>query len=148
MFPWLNCFCQLSITFLSWLSICHCLSWKISIILGNVYLKGLVYCLSHNSIFDIYRVVLTAHCRSDHQGMVLIYWVGPLILYHRLLLVTVKSGKPWTPKIFLECYFVARKKRMRREKTKLQARTLIISLLLCGQFTRPDLCSDCMVITQ
>ena len=132
MFPWLNCFCQLSITFLSWLSICHCLSWKISIILGNVYLKGLVYCLSHNSIFDIYCVVSTARCRSDHQGMVLIPWVGPLILYHRLQLVTVKSGKPWTP----------RKKRIRSEKTKLQARTLIISLWLCGQFTRPDLYSD------
>ena len=37
-----------------------------------MYLKGLVYCLSDNSIFDIYCVVSTAHCRSDQQGMVLI----------------------------------------------------------------------------
>ena len=43
--------------------------------------------------------------------------------------------------IFLECYCVARKKPIRYEKTKLQAR-LLISLWFCGLFTCPDLCRD------
>ena len=45
--------------------------------------------------------------------------------------VTVKPRKPWTPEIFLECYCAARKKPVRREKTKPQARPLI-SLWFCG----------------
>ena len=40
----------------------------------------------------------------------------------------VKPGKPWTPEIFLECYCAARKKPIRCEKTKLQARTLVFGL--------------------
>ena len=43
--------------------------------------------------------------------------------------ITVKPRKPWTPEIFLECYCVARKKSIMREKTKRQARTLIT---VCG----------------
>ena len=50
--------------------------------------------------------------------------------------VTVKLGKP---EIFLECYCVARKKPIRREKTKLQAGTLI-SLRFGGLLACPDLC--------
>ena len=57
------------------------------------------------------------------------------------LLVSVKPGKPWTPESFLECYCVARKKPIRREKTKLQARTLI-SLWFCGLLACPNLCCD------
>ena len=40
-------------------------------------------------------------------------------------LITVKPGKPWTSEIFLDCDCVARKKPIRGEKTKPQARTLI-----------------------
>ena len=36
-----------------------------------------------------------------------------------------KPGKPGTPEFLLECYCGARKKPIRHEKTKLQARTLI-----------------------
>ena len=38
--------------------------------------------------------------------------------------VAVKPGKPWTPEIFLEYNCVARKKPIRREKTKPRATTL------------------------
>ena len=55
--------------------------------------------------------------------------------------VTVKLGKPWTPEILLECYYLAREKPMRCEKNKPQARTLI-SLWFCAQFTCLDLCCD------
>ena len=55
--------------------------------------------------------------------------------------IIVKPGKPWTPEIFLECYCGARKKPIRAEKTKLQAR-MLISLWFCGLLACPDLCSD------
>ena len=47
----------------------------------------------------------------------------PVILVEWIAL-TVKPGKPWTPEIFLECYCVARKKPIRREKAKPQARAV------------------------
>ena len=40
-----------------------------------------------------------------------------------------QTEKSWTSEIFLECYCVARKKPIRREKTKPKARTLIT---VCG----------------
>ena len=46
-----------------------------------------------------------------------------------------------TPEIFLECYGGARKKPIRHEKTKPQARTLI-SLGFGGLLACPDLCCD------
>ena len=48
--------------------------------------------------------------------------------------LTVKPGKA-------EYYCVARKKRVRREKTEPQARKLI-SLWFCGLLACPDLCCD------
>ena len=47
------------------------------------------------------------------------------------LRTTFPKGKLWTPEIFLECFCVARKRPIRREKTEPQARTLI-SLWFCG----------------
>ena len=52
-----------------------------------------------------------------------------------------QTGKPWTPELFLECYCVARRKPIKCEKTKPQARTLI-SLWFCGRFACLDLCCD------
>ena len=52
-----------------------------------------------------------------------------------------QTGKPWTPEIFLECHCVARKKPIRCEKRKPQAR-MLISLWFCGLLACPDLCCD------
>ena len=55
---------------------------------------------------------------------------------------TVPPGKLLTLEIFQECYCLAKEKPVRHEKTKPQARTLIISLWFCDQFACPDLCGD------
>ena len=39
--------------------------------------------------------------------------------------ITVRLAKPWTPEIFTESYCVARKKQIRREKTKPQTATVL-----------------------
>ena len=39
-------------------------------------IKGLVYRLSHDCHFDFDCDVSTAHCRSVHQAIVSIHWVG------------------------------------------------------------------------
>ena len=38
--------------------------------------------------------------------------------------LTIKLAKPWTPEIFIECYCVANKKPIRREKTNPQTATV------------------------
>ena len=44
---------------------------------------------------------------------------------------TVKLTKPWTPEIFMECFCVAEREPVRREKPKPQT-TRIVSLWFCG----------------
>ena len=67
---------------------------------------------------------------------------GSIVLEHVCVLwCSYCQPKPWTPEIFLECYCVARKKLIIREKTKPQARTLI-SLWFCGLLAYHDLCCD------
>ena len=53
----------------------------------------------------------------------------------------MKLRKPWTPEILMECYCVARKKPIRREKTKPQTAT-VISLWFWGLLACPELYFD------
>ena len=53
-----------------------------------------------------------------------------LLLSSLLNVVTVWPGKPGTLEMFVECYFSPRKKPIRHEKTKLQARSVIT--VVCG----------------
>ena len=55
--------------------------------------------------------------------------------------LTVKLRKPWTPEILMECYCVARKKPIRREKTKPQTAT-VISFWFWGLLACPELYFD------
>ena len=53
----------------------------------------------------------------------------------------MKLRKPWTPEILMACYCVARKKPIRREKTKPQTAT-VISLWFWGLLACPELYFD------
>ena len=51
---------------------------------------------------------------GGHNDTFMIFQSFAIINYN--IKFTVKLGKPWTPEIFLECYFVARKKPIGHEK--------------------------------
>ena len=61
--------------------------------------------------------------------------------------VTVKLTKPWTPEIFMECYYLARNKPIRCEITKPQTAT-VISLWFWALLTYPQLYCDWLVHNQ
>ena len=54
---------------------------------------------------------------------------------------TVKLTKPWTPEIFMECYYVAKRKPTRCEKSRPQTAT-IVSCGFHGLLARPELYCD------
>ena len=49
-------------------------------------------------------------------------------------LLTVKLTKPWTPEIFMECYYVVINKPIRHEKTKPQRATVIAIIIVVLRF--------------
>ena len=91
------------------------ISWKLKPYPQSIHISIFFFTLPHkkSSIFIAY------------------YWRIALVVNRGGTDITVKPGKPWTPKIFLECYCVAWKNPIRHEKTELPARVLI-SVKFCG----------------
>ena len=101
---------------------------KPELAISSIFAHQLGPCSSHSCWF--FTVVILKYIKLNE-----------IKLIDYKFLITVKPGKQWKPEIFLECYSVARKKPIRREKTESPARSLI-SLWFCGQLTWHDLCRD------